>query len=70
QKEFEKITSPTFNDLTKYFQDIVNKNPNSRIYYRFYSNYNVTNHLSLEPFNLSKESTLKNLCHNNLVEWF
>ncbi|CAG8689234.1 hypothetical protein C2G38_2187793 [Gigaspora rosea] len=70
QKEFEKITSPTFSDLTMYFQDIVNKNSNSRIYYIFYSNYNVINHLSLELFKLSKEITLKNLYNNNLVEWF
>ncbi|CAG8843789.1 39385_t:CDS:1, partial [Gigaspora margarita] len=54
QKEFEMIMSPSFRDLTMHFQDIVKKNFNSRIYYRYYSNSNVTNHLSLEPFTLSK----------------
>ncbi|CAG8603473.1 30491_t:CDS:2 [Gigaspora margarita] len=48
QNKFKKITSPTFRNLTAYFQDIVTKNLDSRIYYRFYFNSNVTNYLSLK----------------------
>ncbi|CAG8816599.1 7286_t:CDS:1 [Gigaspora margarita] len=71
QKQFENVKSPRFSSLTNYFKDIVKQNPTSKIYYRYNSNCDVTNHLSLESFNLSKESTLKSLAKNyDLVEWF
>ncbi|CAG8499249.1 16447_t:CDS:2 [Racocetra persica] len=71
KKEFENITSPSFCNLTEYFKDIVNKNLSSKIYYRYNSNCDITNHLSSEQFSLSKESTLKFLSDNyNLAEWF
>ncbi|CAG8489098.1 23706_t:CDS:1 [Gigaspora margarita] len=71
QKEFEKITSPSFLYLTDNFQEIVKKNNNSLIYYRYNNNCDITNYLSLKPFDLSESSTLKFLFYNyNLVEWF
>ncbi|CAG8815565.1 2198_t:CDS:1, partial [Racocetra fulgida] len=50
KKEFENITSPSFFNLTEYFKDIVNKNLSSKIYYKYNSNCDITNHLSLEQF--------------------
>ncbi|CAG8789162.1 17432_t:CDS:1, partial [Racocetra fulgida] len=50
KKEFKNITSPSFFNLTEYFKDIVNKNLSSKIYYRYNSNCDITNHLSLEQF--------------------
>ncbi|CAG8731868.1 10420_t:CDS:1, partial [Racocetra fulgida] len=71
KKEFENITSPSFFNLTEYFEDIVNKNLSSKIYYRYNSKCDIANHLSLEQFSLSKESNLKFLSINyNLAEWF
>ncbi|CAG8577936.1 23774_t:CDS:2 [Gigaspora margarita] len=71
QKEFEKIKSSRFSDLTKHFQEIVAINHSSKIYYRYNSNCDITNYLSLEPFNLSKQSTLKNLSyHYDLAKWY
>ncbi|CAG8850155.1 46355_t:CDS:1, partial [Gigaspora margarita] len=58
QKNFETITSPSLSDLTEYFQEIVKKNHSTLIYYRYNSNCDITNHLSLEPFSLSSKSTL------------
>ncbi|CAG8812759.1 18928_t:CDS:1 [Gigaspora margarita] len=71
QTEFEKIKSPSFSGLTKYFQDIVKKNKSSKVYYRYNSNCDITNCLSLEPFSLSDISTLGSLSiHYDLANWY
>ncbi|RIB15687.1 hypothetical protein C2G38_2191839 [Gigaspora rosea] len=71
KKEFEKIISPTFSNLNTYFNDIVKSNLSLKIYYRYNSIYDITNHLSLEQFSLSQESTLNFLLNNyNLAKWF
>ncbi|CAG8806715.1 31780_t:CDS:1, partial [Gigaspora margarita] len=61
QKEFKKITSPRFSSLTDNFKDIIKKNFSLKIYYRYNFDCNITNHISLKKFNLSKESTINEL---------
>ncbi|CAG8568080.1 15414_t:CDS:2, partial [Cetraspora pellucida] len=69
QKEFETVTSPSFSALNKHFKEIVNNNLYTEIYYRYNSNCDITNYLSLEKFSMSKKSTLKDIFnHYDLAE--